>query len=437
VIRDLGDGLILRRATTADAEPLAAFNAEVHRETGMTGPHEPIERWVRDLMLRPHPTVGPGDFMLVEEGASGRIVSSLNLISQTWTYGGLPFEVGQIELVGTHPDYRRRGLIRQQFEVVHEWSRERGQLVQSISGIPWYYRQFGYEYALELGGGRSIGAAQVRPLESGHEPFRLRAATEEDAAFLAEVDAAANRRYLVACTRDEALWRYELTGVSERSQVKRTVQVIETASGQPAGFVAHGWELSRGALGVERVELRPGLSWAATLPGILRALVAIGSGLARADDPCASIALALGSEHPSYRFLPAAQPQVIPSYAWYLRIADLPAFVRHVAPAIEANLADSPAAGHTGRLRLGFYRASLHLSLESGRLTAVETAPFTDRRDYDLLLPDLTFLQMLFGYRSFAALHAAFPDATTRHPEAAALLDCLFPKRLSSVWSMA
>ena len=40
------------------------------------------------------------------------------------------------ELVGTKKEYRRRGLVRQQFEVMHEWSAERGELVQIITGIP-------------------------------------------------------------------------------------------------------------------------------------------------------------------------------------------------------------------------------------------------------------------------------------------------------------
>jgi predicted acetyltransferase len=76
------------------------------------------------------------------------------LIPQTWTYAGVPFGVGRPEAVGTDPDYRRRGLIRMQFEVLHGKSAAMGHLVQGITGIPWYYRQFGYEYALDLDGGR-------------------------------------------------------------------------------------------------------------------------------------------------------------------------------------------------------------------------------------------------------------------------------------------
>ena len=76
----------------------------------------------------------------------------MNLISQTWTYDGIPFGVGRPELVGTQPEYRKRGLVRAQFEVIHAFSAERGEMVQAITGIPFYYRQFGYEMAMGLGG---------------------------------------------------------------------------------------------------------------------------------------------------------------------------------------------------------------------------------------------------------------------------------------------
>ena len=92
---------------------------------------------------------------------TGQIVSALCLIPQTWTYDRIVFGVGRPELVATDPRYRRRGLVRAQMDVVHEWSRERGHLVQAITGIPWYYRQFGYEMALALAGGRAGFAAHA------------------------------------------------------------------------------------------------------------------------------------------------------------------------------------------------------------------------------------------------------------------------------------
>ena len=155
ILRDLGDGLILRRSTPADAEALADFNARVHSDDGWDKPDERIGAWVRDLLTLPHPTFDVGDFTIVEDTRAGKIASSLNLIPQTWTYAGIPFQVGRPEVVGTAPEYRKRGLVRIQFDTVHQWCAERGYIVQAITGIPYYYRLFGYEMALNLGGGRS------------------------------------------------------------------------------------------------------------------------------------------------------------------------------------------------------------------------------------------------------------------------------------------
>ena len=113
-----------------------------------------VAAWTHDLLTRPHPTLRPDDFTIVEETATGRIVSSLNLIPQTWSYEGIEFGVGRPELVGTLPEFRNRGLVRLQFEEIHKWSAERGDMVQAITGIPYYYRLFGYEMALDLAGRR-------------------------------------------------------------------------------------------------------------------------------------------------------------------------------------------------------------------------------------------------------------------------------------------
>jgi hypothetical protein len=101
--RDLGDGLVLRRSTPADAEPLADFNKMIFREPPATEPDEFIAAWTRDLLNDSHPTFGADDYTIVEEAATGRIVSAMCLISQTWTYDGIPFGVGRPETVGTDP----------------------------------------------------------------------------------------------------------------------------------------------------------------------------------------------------------------------------------------------------------------------------------------------------------------------------------------------
>src|SRR5574342_812775 len=119
ILRELGDGLILRRSSPADAEALADFCARIHSDNGPDQPDLRVGAWVRDLLTRPHPTFHVDDFTVVEEAATGRIVSTMNIIPQTWTYEGIPFAVGRPELVGTLPDYRNRGLVRLQFDEIH------------------------------------------------------------------------------------------------------------------------------------------------------------------------------------------------------------------------------------------------------------------------------------------------------------------------------
>ena len=138
--RHCGDGLLCRWGRADDLEELAAFNMRIHSDD----PQQPetfLQDWTQDLMSGTHPTTGPSDFtVVVDEKAHGRIVSSMNLISQTWAVDDISFGVGRPELVGTDPAYRRRGLVRLQFAAIHAKSAARGELMQIITGIPWYYR---------------------------------------------------------------------------------------------------------------------------------------------------------------------------------------------------------------------------------------------------------------------------------------------------------
>jgi len=212
ILRDLGDGLILRRSTPEDADALAEFNRAIHTDNEPDG--QCIAAWTRDLLTRPHPTFHPDDFTIVEETATRRIISTMNLISQTWSYEGIKFGVGRPELVGTLAEFRNRGLVRIQFEEVHKWSAERGEMVQAITGIPFYYRQFGYEMALDLDGRRFGYEAQVPQLKEGEtEPYGIRPARESDLPFIASLYE--QERSMVRCERTPELFRHELMGRSE------------------------------------------------------------------------------------------------------------------------------------------------------------------------------------------------------------------------------
>ena len=183
------------------------------------------------------------DILVVEDSASGRLVSSLCLIPQTWSYAGVPTSVGQPELVGTHPDYRRRGLVRAQFEVIHARSAELGQQWQIIGGIPWYYRQFGYSYALDLPPFPiwRWGKSQPEPPAG----YSLRPAVAADIPFVAALDEAAAARSSLCCLRGVDGMTYEVTRRPGALPTGRILVLEQSRRGapdapaEPIGYVVH------------------------------------------------------------------------------------------------------------------------------------------------------------------------------------------------------
>ena len=439
VIRRLEDGLVLRRGRVEDTEALAEFTA---MNVGPEAPDEGIRHWTRDLMKGDLPGFGPEDFTIVEDTRTGAIVASLNLISQTWSYEGVEFPAGRIELVGTDPDYRLRGLMRAQLETVHEWSAERGEMVQGITGIPWFYRRFGYEMTIEHMGGRMTAGEDVpdpRPGES--EPYTLREATGEDVPFLTETYRRSTGRLVVSCVRDEETWEYELFGRGEGSMFRLDTFVIDSADGRPAGYVLLMPGLDGGVVTAMGYEVAAGFSWLSVTPSVLRHVRDIGRRRSETGR-LSAILLGFGSEHPSYEIAGDILSRFERPYAWYIRVPDVPGFVGHVGSVLERRLAASFAAGHTFELRLSFFDAGLRLAFEGGRLTASERwlPGARDNRlapkERDALFPGLTFHQLLFGFRSAADLEYAFPDCIVSSDRSRALLNALFPKRASRIWGL-
>ena len=438
--RDLGGNLALRRATRSDVDELVDFHGRIL--SSWEGETEfRVGAWTRDLMTKPHPTFQVGDFTVVEDTTTRKIVSSMNLISQVWTYGGIPFKVGRPELVGTHPDYRNRGLIRKQFEVIHHWSTERGELVQAITGIPYYYRQFGYEMAMNLHGGRDGYLQHIPILDDGKpEPYVVRPVEEKDLPFIAKVYEQACQRSLVSCARDDTLWRYELCGKDKDNFNCLELRLIETPEGEAVGYLAHPSFRWGATQVVFQYEVKAGISWSAVTPSVLRYLKSAGEALPpyQGQEAWGSFAFILGVSHPVYEVLPNSLPRVRRPYAWYLRVPDLPAFVRLITPVLEKRLATSPLANHSGEIKLTFYRDGLRLVFEQGRIKEVESwTPFPQGNSGQAGFPGLTFLQLLFGYRSLDELKCAFADCWTESDEDQALLSTLFPKQASDVWPIS
>ncbi len=420
--RDLGAGLTLRVVRSdADADKVVAINAEVHDEE--------VRDIVRHWFTEGHPTSLREYWFYVDDPARDQAAATLCLIPMTWHYGGHPLPVAELGFVATRPAYRGRGLQRVLAGVFRQLALELGCTLAGIEGIPGFYGQFGYEYALPLNDNYDLRFEQV-PDEPAPGGYSTRRATLDDVPALQRLYDAGVYALDVAGLRDVALWEYQLSAPPEIT-FYATTTVIERQQ-RVVGYLRWGEDEWSDRLMISELAVDDGPDARERILAALRFARQQGlvrqKGLVRkepglrlrmpASDPAVNLALELGAVSRGH-------------YGWQMQVLDPVGFMRAIGPALQERLAGSELAGHSGSLVFDFYRSRLALRFEAGKLVEVG-APLGDARaDAGLRLETAT--QLWLGWRGREALEAWYPDF--RLQEAARpLLDVLFPQARAYVY---
>ncbi|MGH8900457.1 MAG: GNAT family N-acetyltransferase [Egibacteraceae bacterium] len=413
-------GLILRTATIADAEALAAFNVEMFGDDHW--------EWTLDFFTG-HPAATP-DHIFVISTPEGVIVSSAMLIPQRWRYRDVEIGVGQVEAVATRPEYRRQGLVRRLMAAVHARAAHRGLPVQVIDGIPWFYRQFGYTYALDQWVGRRAARSDLTELEAPGS-WTIRPATDADLPRIAAIADA--DRGLVSCPRDEAHWQYELTGRRPGSFARYTIEVIEHA-GAVAGVLARSHQSEDAWMELLYCELAPGMPWLDAGPAILRHC---HDRRAELKPPFSGLCARLGQAHPLYVACSDVLAHSFDWASWYVRVPDLVGLLRSLVPVLDRRLSGSVADRWTGEVKVNCYTEGVRLVVNKGRIIGVEKLDDLDNLDdAGIVLPRDQLVQLVFGFRDLDTLIAGSNDCWSDDCRSHAVLNTCFPRESSAVWPL-
>ncbi|MBX2997012.1 MAG: GNAT family N-acetyltransferase [Caldilineaceae bacterium] len=400
----LPHGLILRTARNEeDIERIALFNGVIHGAELIPA--------VRGLAAH-YPDMEYADWVFVEDETSGEMISSLCLIPWTLRYGRVDLRVGEMGLVGTIEAYRRRGLVRVQIEYFQKRLAERGCLLSFIQGIPYYYRQFGYEYALPLEGGLRLSGRELPDLAI--PDFTFRRATVDDLPILQRLYDEAAADLTIGVVRSQDHWRYILTHPQLTTLVPEFLLILDR-EGRIAGYFMlpenHFYdelsinESSRLSFDAGLAVLRHCRDLAAQrkLPGVRLNLPA--------NNTLAQMARSFGAHD-------------LGLYAWQIHVADMAALLRAIAPVLEDRLAASPFAGLTGDLLFCFFRESVRLSFVGGKVDGVAAE---GPAQGSINFPPLKIIPLIFGHRTVEELRAASPDIHVDNARKL-LIDTLFPQ---------
>lgn len=375
---------------------------------------------MRSLLVS-HPEMEWADQFFVENEA-GEVVSALCLIPWRWRYGCTEVSVGEMGVVATAPDYRRRGLVRRQVDFFKARLAERGCVLSIIQGIPFYYRQFGYDYALPLEGGWRVELHQIPAApETGHS---LRRATLDDLPALEQLYARTVQPLTIHTLRTPEIWRYLLEPYTVPIADSHQTWLVCAADGSIAGY-ARLPEFHFGAELVvdEAALLSADAGWA---------LLAHLRGQAeQAGQPFVRLNLPASNE--LVRLARGIHAHSEGTYSWQIFVPDMAALLRAIAPELEARLAGSLYSGLTRDLRVNFYRSGLVMRFVDGRL--VEVCALEGQGSADLSLPPWAFVPLVLGHRTLDELRLAYPDMGWRG-ELRLLLETLFPRSEAFLYSV-
>ncbi|MBN1963738.1 MAG: GNAT family N-acetyltransferase [Anaerolineae bacterium] len=413
--KPLGHDLILKSLGSLDElDRLAAFNA---------GIHEPqLDPMTRALVLH-HPHTRPEHWLYVEHEPTGQIVSSLCLIPWTWRYDDVTLRVGEMGIVGTLAEYRHRGLIRTLVTRFKELLAEGEFHLSIIQGIPYYYRQFGYEYALPLEPGWRAELHHIPDTPPDHAAgFTFRPATLDDLPVLMAMHDEAARDLDITAMRDAATWRYLFEQPSGTANLTEIWLVLDSTQ-QPVGYMAtNKLGFGEGLIVSETARLSSAAATAALCWLKTRAI----------ERGKPSVRLILPERATLVKMARAWAGHDYGTYAWQIHLPDAARLLRALTPVFNRRIAASPFAGMTRRFVLNLYREAFALHFERGMLAKVESLGFVDEGDMNL--PPNLLAPLLLGYRSLAELRRFYPDASA-WGDAALLVEALFPTMQAFIYT--
>lgn len=403
-----GDVYRLRRAESPeDAQRLHRLYSEVFHPDEVGVFAETVFHHLPRLEYR--------HWFIAEQVETGAIVSAFVLIPWIWQMDSVRLKVAEMGIVGTLSTHRGQGLMKALNAEFDTTLKEDSYDLAVIQGIPGFYQQFGYHYAVPLENHINLPLHAV-PRTRDEGPFTFRLADQKDIPFLVKDDQVYREEVSLSAVRDEANWRYLLTH-SRATEYGSDFWIMEQGDGGqsfycriPGKGFGTGLIVSEISQGISSEGLEHLLAFCGQ-KAVERGKPYIRLNV-HEDSRAAQMALALGAKRRG-------------GYAWQIKVPDKLGIVTKLAPVLEARIANSAFRRFSGTLRLDSFKSAIDLFWNEGNLEAVQ--PAGGDVDDSFAIPTDLFPALCLGHRTWQELRHIRPDVRPSSPRAALLVDVLFP----------
>ena len=371
----------------------------------MAFPEEGVEILAKRLSNN-HPMMTSRNFFSLWNGK--RMVATLNLIPQTWSLRGIKLKVAEMGLVASDPEYRNRGLQRILNKKFDKRLKEDGYHLAAIEGIPFFYRQFGYEYSLPLDEWATL-PLQNLPKQVSYEISSL---DTGDLLKVKELLEASQKKYLVHSVRSYEEWEAQERIGHVGESTSRTY-VVRRHGLTVAYFRA---TIKDSAVLLHEISDTD----EETSKQIAAFLRKLGEKNGSTD-----LASRESYETPFNKYLSTLGSIEKPLYAWQIKVIDPFRIITTINTVLEERIAQSPYQGYTGLIPINLYSVTVTLDFTDGVITGVKQNPSEQKGD--ILINPRIFTKMLLGYRSLDEIELEYLDVRIK-PEYRELIGILFPK---------
>ncbi len=344
--------------------------------------------------------------------SGGETVAALIMIPQTWVLDGVELRVAEMGCVATRPDHRRRGLQRILNDAFDGYAAERGFDLCALAGIPYFYRQFGYEYAVDLDHSTTLDADRIPDTENSLEarPF-----SEDDVDAASAMLDEAQSRYHVSCPRTRGVWLMQHRTGHYNGEPYKAVAL--TAGGELKAYVRYGVDASNGVLVLKEAGLES--------PRYAEQVLAYIGATCKAYGATKVNSKQFYGDEPTRTIVGLGGVSVAP-YAWQVKVLDHLGLFRKLAPLLESRLRGSGYGSLCETLNLNFRKFNIEVTVKEGKIVGIERG--VDCIDRTIGLNPYVFPQLLFGHRGVHELEAAYPDFRVRDTHRP-LLEAMFLRR--------
>ena len=376
------------------------------------------------ILVLHHPYVDAKNILYVEDITNGKIVSTIMLIEWNLNFCGIKLKSAEMAIVSTLPEYRKQGLISKLNERFSEILFEDNYSISMIQGIPYYYRQYNYHYAIPLEINLSLELYKIE--EYKNDNYKIRLAYNKDIKKLMELYNDEVKSYDINAIRDEKTWKYllnesNLTSLASEFYLicDKNNKIISYFKILKQGFF-EGLILSE-CSNMSAEEIKFALSFCKEL-SLERKKPYIRVNIAR-KNVLFQYAIAIGAKE-------------VWSYAWQIKIVSKLNLLNKMIPVFEERINNSIYKNLTTIINLNFYKETISITFENGKIVDISEIFGCDTNP-DIMIPPDLFVPIITGYRSIDKLKEFHHDLFVNDLSSfnrKDLLNVLFPQLDSYIY---